>query len=229
MHSPIAVLEQWNFRATEATTSVVLPDGCQDLIVRIDADGAANYFVSALADQAYSVESHADEVFVGYRFQPGATIDETGLLAALKSCNATDLGFVVNLIDNFVVLDSAITEALTALATCARVKIAARYCGVSERSLERLIAKRTGRAPSYWKCLARARQAARTLATADIHPSEHHHSAASLADIAAQHGYADQAHLHREFQRWFATTPIKLKQDATLLRTLVASGYGDCS
>ena len=91
---------------------------------------------------------------------------------------------------------------------------AARQLAVSERTLQRLVYVATARPPAYWKCLARVRRAAAGLDRAP-----------SLAAWAADHGFADQAHMTREFQRWLGRTPSALLASADLLAVAAASGY----
>ena len=62
--------------------------------------------------------------------------------------------------------------------------------------------------------LARARKAARAL-----------YSSLGLAEIAELHGYADQAHMSREFKRWFNTSPSVLRNLPSILNQLYDEGY----
>ena len=87
--------------------------------------------------------------------------------------------------------------ALQALADERDLRRVQRQLGVSERSLQRLVSAATGRPPLYWKRLARLRRAARALG-----------SESPLTALAADHGFADQAHMNLEFQRWMGLTPL---------------------
>ena len=49
--------------------------------------------------------------------------------------------------------------------------------------------------------------------------------APSLAACAADHGFSDQAHMTREFQRWWGRTPSAVLASAGLLAVATASGY----
>jgi AraC-like DNA-binding protein len=193
----------------------VLPDGCCDLILRVAPGQSAQWFISALADSAYGVECAAGERFQGWRFHPGARVDEAGLMLAISQCQPLDEHGVLALIDNFVRLDGRIAEALESLCGAPDVASATRQLGVSERSLERLVRAGTGRTPGYWKSLARIRRAARALS-----------GRAALADIAADHGYADQAHMSREFRRWFGLSPSGFQASPVLPDLVAQAGYG---
>ena len=107
-------------------------------------------------------------------------------------------------------------EALHALAHIRTVGAAAQSLGVSERSLERLTQRATGQPPRFWRALARVRRAARDLATPQ-----------PLAEIAADHGYADQAHLSRDCLRWLGQTPAALRRSPEQLATVAQAGYAD--
>ena len=71
----------------------------------------------------------------------------------------------------------------------------------SDRTLRRLWRERVGIEPRKYRRLLRFRQALRAL-----------EGAGSLAAIAAETGYADQAHMTREFGRLAGTTPTVLRQ-----------------
>ena len=211
---PSVVLQTWAYSTKASSRSYVLPDGCQDLILN-NLDGMSeHWFVSALMDTPHIVESGPGETFQGYRFRPGAIIDEPRLLAALCNCRLKSQDDLFSLIEDFVHLDVKTTEALTILAETPTVTKAAHTLGVTERTLERLIVGQTRRTPSYWKNLARIRRTAATL------------NEGSLADIAVRHGYADQAHMSREFKRWFGLSPLKFKAASPLRSLITQPGYG---
>lgn len=73
----------------------------------------------------------------------------------------------------------------------------------------------TGRAPSFWLRLARVRHTARAVLRGD-----------ALADAAAGSGFAD-AHMTREFRRWFGVTPGAVPRNPDVIAGLVVPGYGD--
>jgi transcriptional regulator GlxA family with amidase domain len=122
---------------------------------------------------------------------------------------------VLEAIDACVRLDARVEEALAALADTASIRHAVGALGVSERSLERLVQTATGQPPRYWRALARVRRAAQAL-----------DSAQPLAAIAADHGFADQAHFSRECRRWLGQTPSHLRKAPALLATAAQAGYG---
>jgi len=212
---PDVVLARWQHSPTQAGTTTVLPDGCCDLILRVDAAVRAHWMVSPLAQHAYDVAGQAGERWVGFRLQPGATIDAQALLRAVRRLGAeVEDARILAAIERHARLDGRTQEALAALAQSRSVGSAARTLGVGERSLERLALAATGQPPRYWRTLARVRRAAQALA-----------GPAPLAAVAADHGFADQAHFSRECARWLGRTPSRLRADPAVLAVALASGY----
>ncbi|MEZ5703035.1 MAG: helix-turn-helix domain-containing protein [Burkholderiaceae bacterium] len=115
-------------------------------------------------------------------------------------------------------LDARVVEALRALSAERTVQAATAQLGVSERTLQRLLKPATGRAPVYWKRLARLRQTARALS---------HGPAGALADVACAQGFADQAHMSREIRSWLGVSPGQLQQRSSLLYLLNEPGFGN--
>lgn len=87
---------------------------------------------------------------------------------------------------------------LTALLRGEAVATVAATSGVPERTLRRTVQRRTGLLPSELGRLARFRRA---LALLD--------GVAPLVTVAAEAGYADQAHFTREFVRMASVTPAR--------------------
>lgn len=214
MNLPAVVLDVWQNAPRQAQAGVVLPDGCCDLIWHQTADGQARWFLTRLYDTASPLEVAAGEHYCGYRLQPGTVVNEAALLAALQHRRDPDSVDVLALLADCVSLDSGLTEALDCLADAGSIAAATRQLGVTERSLERLMMRQTGRTPGYWKQLARIRRAARALA-----------GAATLSDIAYAHRYADQAQMSRDFQRWFGMSPSRFRRDPAMLSLVAAPGF----
>lgn len=213
MNAPAVVLEEaWQYRAAQATSIPVMPDGCQDLICITPANGPSRWLVAPLTDAMYWAHSAAGDSYRGWRLRPGALLQVEPLLRAVAG---RDGGFdPLPLLAEMARLDVDVADALTAFATCGQVRVAARFLGVSERSLSRRVQQATRRPPVYWCQLARARRAAQGLAGSD-----------PLAAVAADCGYADQAHLTRAMRRWFGATPEALRVDAATLAAINLSGY----
>ncbi|MGE0812167.1 MAG: helix-turn-helix domain-containing protein [Vicinamibacterales bacterium] len=208
------VLDVWHHAGPDDHGTLVLPDGCRDLIVRQRPGARPAWSVSALFDTAGLVPGAPGARFSGLRFHPAAVIDVDGLLVAARALDDADVRALLPRIDDFVTLDLRLADALAGLSVAASVSQAARRLGVSERTLERHARAGTGRAPAYWKNLARVRRAARALVEAD-----------SIAGVAAEHGFADQAHMTRQFRTWFGLPPGRLARRPDLLGQLAAPAY----
>ncbi|MGP1395971.1 MAG: helix-turn-helix domain-containing protein [Inquilinaceae bacterium] len=151
----------------------------------------------------------------GFRLQPGTVIDETRLLSAIGKSDA-EPARLATLVETHCHLDPAMEDAIAGLSRGARsVGQAARLLGVGGRALQRLFRASGQMPPEYWLLLARARRAAHLL-----------RSPGSLADIALEAGYSDQAHMTRDFKRWFAVTPGRLRGNPAVGDQLRQSGLG---
>lgn len=212
-----AVLQPWRYMARETGSQFVLPDGCRDLIIRSKQGGPWYPEISNLDEQAYQVAMQRGDWLTGYRFQPAAVFDRQVLLHAVSRLAYPDADAVLAIIDDLVKVDMRTDEVLLALSQTASVAAATRAVGVSERTVERLIARQTGKSPSFWQALVRMRRCAKVLSIAD---SRH----IGLVEIAALCGYADQAHMSREFRRWLGTTPAVFR-DNPLLHQGMQPGY----
>ena len=253
---PPAVLARWQFTAVDDGNTTVLPDGCRDLILNVDALGRPRWHVSPLTDTVVDVRGQAGEHWLGYRMQPGALLDTEGLLRAVCAMKLPELDgrdghhrnhghgqrdphrfppepssgpslrppdwmnaelerTVLEAMEAHTRLDVRIQEALHTLAHARSVAQATRALKVSERSLERLTRQTTARPPRFWLALARVRRAVRDLGTAR-----------PLVEIAADHGFADQAHFSRECRRWLGQTPSMLRRHPLSLITATQAGYG---
>jgi len=208
------ILAEWQSTPETNTTAIIIPDGCRDLIMRMAPGEKPHWFISSLEDHSYAVSIKVGEVLKGYRLKPGTRIDEEGLLTSVQGRNF-ETADLCEQINDFSFLSPSIVEALDCLA-CNETSVAktAIELGVSQRSLQRLSIQETGRSPVYWMSLARVRKSARTALTA-----------LPLAEIAAMHGYADQAHMSREFKRWLNISPSRLQEDRKVCDQLNASGY----
>lgn len=194
--------------------TTVQPDGCRDLIAVARLGGRCRWFVTELADAAYTVAGDGHDRYLGFRLLPGAQMDTARLLHAVARLGPDDEAAARAALAEHSHCDANVTEALDTLRSAPRVTAAAHRLAVHPRTLERLLRAHTGRAPAYWLQLARVRHAARLLA-----------QPLPLAAVAADAGYADQAHLTRACQRWFGHAPGALRADVEGLAAALLSGY----
>lgn len=207
------VLERWSHRATAHAREVILPDGCRDLILVTTPGQRPDGFVSELQTAPRITEIAASACMTGFRLQPGTVIDTAPLLArvAASGCDPED---ACALLREHTTRPPVIAEAIQSLETeTASVARAAQRIGLGLRSLQRLFRDHDLPPPGFWLQLARARRTAAALAPQ-----------VPLSDLAADAGYADQAHMTRAFRRWFGVSPARLQRDAHSRHLLRQSG-----
>lgn len=208
------LISVWNATFDVGMSSIVIPDGCRDLIVKTVANEKPNWFVSPLFDQSEFIQIEDYCTYSGFRLSPGAEIKEDKILSYIASSNLY-ADEVKEILDDFVTIDDSVKEALRCLASeLGSVKQVSVQLGVSVRTLQRMILNKTKRTPGYWLQLARVRKAAKHLC-----------SEANLIDVADMYGFSDQSHMNREFQRWFRLTPLQLLNSPNVIRQLNNNGY----
>ncbi len=204
------VLEHWQTQVKTGHIATILPDGCRDLIFK----PTAGWFVTDLAKTCEQVDLQPDDFYNGFRLRPGVQVDQAGLLASLSGDLTHDA--ILERLQTYVTPAANVTEALSRLSNgTENVALAAADLGVQTRSLQRLLKQKTGRSPVFWLRLARVRRAASRLA----YPR-------NLAELAYDTGYADQAHMTREFRTWLGTTPRQISRDTGWLARHFGLGYG---
>ena len=211
------IVQQWCSVAQGRARQIVLPDGCRDLIVRQRPGTRPVWFVSDLADATCQVALEPGLSHQGFRLHPGVRIDRAGLLASMSE--DLDDTAIAERLYQYVTAQPRVSEALAAL--CAGsgpgggVALVAARLGVQNRSLQRLLARETGRAPVFWMRLARVRRCAAQIG-----------QAGSLAELAYDRGFADQAHMSREFRHWLGVTPRQIRLDPDWAARHLGPGYG---
>ncbi len=208
------VLQEWRFTAKNGGISPVIPDGCRDLIYLASTDIKPHWFVTLLDSSVRSVTVRPGDFYWGYRLRPGSYVDVGKLLEAVNNLEPGQ-NEVVSRIESFSSMQPHLGEALACIGSGIKsLAKAARELGVSVRTLQRLIRGHTGTVPLFWSRLARVRKSAR----AAVHT-------ASLAETAHDFGFADQAHMSREFRHWLNVSPLGVKSDSRIKGQLEQKGY----
>ena len=209
-------VHRWTYAASAEEVSVVLPDGCVDLVVL--SCGRTGREVLRVTDWDFAprlVRLDAGTRVTGYRLRPGATLLD---LAELEYADR-DLSNLETEIEALTRLDQEVSEIIDALCVTGNsVHRLARQQGVSERTLQRRFRDLSLPTPAFWRQLGRARRAVQAL------PCR-----VSLAEIAAQYGYSDQAHMTREFVRWFGWTPAQLRRNPAAIIDMAQPALGNWS
>jgi AraC-like DNA-binding protein len=222
--------------ASDALQGKVLPDGCIDLIFRGSTqpgEAGVRLFTSALIDQAVDIGGDARYWHAGVRFRPGMSRAVLGLDP--RECRGRDIaaaqidGRFALLEQQLMACDTArqalailhaeagrrarqnrhalapahVRAAVTLLASpeCGGIAGAARSLGLSERSLHRDLVGWTGLAPKLLARIFRMQRAMAQIRSGRLR----------LAAVALDAGYADQAHMTREFQSLAGTAPSLLR------------------
>lgn len=204
----------WQSYSDTKSEAVVIADGCRDLILKVSDKKRPKWFVSPMFDQATPVSTAQNTYLMGFRMKPGVHISEAALLHAVNQ-KMTVVDDIENLLADFTSFDHNVDDALSCLADGAiSVKQAAIQLGVNIRTLQRLVVKATDRTPAYWSQLARIRKTARDL-----------DGYIALAELADKHGFSDQAHMSREFKRWFNLSPSEVLKRPDIISQIHEVGY----
>ncbi|AHE97515.1 AraC family transcriptional regulator [Thioalkalivibrio paradoxus] len=207
-----SVFFEWSYHTVETEPVTVFPDGCRDVLL-IDPPGARAFVTLTSFDfRPRHVALPRGTQITGYRLRPGSAVDQPVLdaIAADPAAALETLSHDIGAADDV----GAVIDAL-ALAGIS-VSGAARSLGTSVRTLQRHLAGLQLPPPDYWRLLARARRATAMLA-------DH----TSLTDVAHSAGFTDQAHMTREFVRWFSQTPGGLRRQPKVLNTLRQPALGN--
>lgn len=206
-----AVAAAWSFAAGEATSSVVAADGCFDLIVRADGAGRAAAFVYTPVASAHRAQVEAGTRLLGIRLRPGhgaaLTDNYPDILRAAERC-LTDTGsldelefLVASAIDAHLGPPNVVADFTEAARTTAgRLRLTSPSPTSRERELQRACRRWLGVTPKAFLRVERAWAAREAI-----------REGTALAFVAADLGYADQAHLTREIRELLGVTPRQLR------------------
>jgi AraC-like DNA-binding protein len=207
-----SVFFQWSYHSVETEPVTVFPDGCRDVLI-IHPPGARPFVTLTPFDfHPRPVALLRGTAITGYRLRPGSAVDQPVLdaIAVYPAAAREILSHDIGAADGA----GAVIDALALPGIS--VSGAARSLGISVRTLQRHLAGLHLPPPDFWRLLARARRATAMLA-------DH----ASLADVAHSAGFTDQAHMTREFVRWFGQTPGGLRRQPKVLDMLRQPALGN--
>lgn len=212
------ILDRWFHLSKAPSSEKIIPDGCRDIIVVRPHDGPVQCFLSELQTEPRFASINAGCFMTGFRIKPGVHLNEARIISEISD-RCIDFDEIAHIIEENSHTCGNIDEAVRCLSTSgySTAKVA-QDIGVSRRSLQRLFRRRTLPPPEFWLLLARARRAAALI-----------DKEASLSEIAYAEGYSDQAHMTRDFQRWFHLSPGQLRRDQGLQGMVRQSGLGVAS
>ncbi|KAB8330032.1 AraC family transcriptional regulator [Scytonema tolypothrichoides VB-61278] len=216
----------WMLEAVEDNYQSVLPDGCTDLLLRFTQEEQYFDIIGAMT-QPQRVQVVAGAAFVGIRFKPGmaysilpvhgATLtDKTVPLRSLWQGDANSLTKQLIHAENGEEQVHALEKALEMIHPPSAAQRAIdtlveqngqmsldELCDIAEmgeRQFRRLCLERTGLAPKLLARILRFRRVTRLLDD---------NNAMSMAVLAAECGYFDQAHMIHDFQVFAGTSPTR--------------------
>jgi len=206
------LFHRWEYSVVADEVRIIQPDGCRDLIL-ISRPGKPDAIRTTDWDnQPQVVHLKAGTMMVGYRLSPGTTITPT--IQANEELNSDTLE---DMIESEAKRSSEIFELIETLARSnATVEQVARQSGRTARTLQRQFRDLALPSPDFWRLLGRARRSAKAL------PCR-----VSLAEIAYEYGYSDQAHMTREYVRWFGSSPSRLRQNKGSIVDINQPGLGN--
>lgn len=188
--------------ADERLTHEATPDGCVELIRRTRGESSWGrdqppVFVTGLSEAPVSLAFSGDARFIGLRLWPWAWNllgDPASPALADDWHDAADLGWLVEAPSADAALDAFAVHALHPFAeaalSAASVGEIARRTGTSHRQVQRWFEREVGMPPRRYLRLLRF---GRTM-------GDMQRNSDSLAAQAAAAGYADQAHMARDFR-----------------------------
>jgi AraC-like DNA-binding protein len=202
-----AVAAVWASAAAAPGATLVAADGCFDLIVRARRCGPTTAFVYTPAARAHHALVEVGDRHVGVRLRPGfgaALVERPDLVRAAERLSVESPQDLEELVANAVEAHPRQPGVVADFVLEARASTGAmRLTGISaarERELQRACRRWLGLSPKAFLRIERvwaAREAIR--------------GGGPLAMIAAELGYADQAHLAREVRELLGVTPRALR------------------
>lgn len=206
-----AIAAAWSSNVAAPRNELVAADGCFDLIVRIDGAARRTAFVYEPVTAAHEVPLDVGDRWFGVRVRPGhgaALLEHRHELlrlaerstavddAALAQLEALATGAVEITRPPAVVSDFV----EVARASAGDLRLTSPSTSSRERELQRAARRWLGLTPKAFLRIERAWAARHAI-----------RSGRPLATIAAELGYADQAHLTREIGRILGVTPRQLR------------------
>lgn len=206
---------------SDSVNHVATPDGCVEIIRRVKGRSAWHgdqpaQFVAGLNSRPAELQLSGASEFIGLRLWPW-TWNRIGRVKSRELVDmwadlataAPEFAMPDNPLDAFAsvdprLLDPAAVPLIDAILKSGSVSELAELSGHSHRSLQRWFERHVGVAPRIYLRMLRFSNAFDKLPQFD----------GSLASHAADHGFADQSHMAREFRSMSGTSAGKAKTKA---------------
>jgi AraC-like DNA-binding protein len=202
-----AVAAVWSSVADAPGTTLVAADGCFDLIVRANSCGVSA-FVYTPVPRAHHATVAAGDRHIGVRLRPGfgaVLLQQPDLVrlavGAAMTCPDELEALVVSAVEAHATRPNIVADFVEeARSAAGSLRLTADASAARERELQRACWRWVGLSPKAFLRIERvwaAREAIR--------------NGGPLAMIAADFGYADQAHLTREVRQLLGVKPRELR------------------
>jgi AraC-like DNA-binding protein len=203
----------WEHKAEFDEETVVVPDGCRDILLKAPPLAAASVVATDWDNCARTVQLTAGQQLCGFRLCPGLSPD--ALDVSELRANKSDIAGYINQLAG---LSQERIELIDQLSNPhVSIEGVAKAAGVCVRTLQRELKRHKLPRSDYWRLLARARRAVSVMQKENV----------SLTELALICGYSDQAHMTRDFRRWFGVTPVAMRQNLMLLSEVLQPGLGN--
>ncbi len=207
-----AGFQKWHYMVETPERAPVFPDGCRDVLIIQETGKRAKVVLTDFDLRPRTAELSPGTEITGYRLRPGSQVDLRVLNAIESRTESAE-----EILGNELAMANGLEAAIVALTLPgATVQSVSTDLGVAVRTLQRRFRDQGLPPPEYWRLLSRARQAAGLLA-----------GRLSLAEIAFLAGFSDQAHMTREFLRWFGGSPAQLRRSPAVLDLLAQPALGN--
>jgi AraC-like DNA-binding protein len=207
-----AAFQKWHHHEANGEPITIFPDGCRDVLIDRRKDKPDRIFLTEYDLCPRLATLPCGTEITGYRLRPGTVVGQDVLDAIAQS--PSEAGPILA---DAVSAPNDLEEAILALTLPgATMQAVSTNLGVSPRTMQRRFRDLALPPPDYWRLLGRVRRAVAMLSLP-----------VTLAEIACDCGFSDQAHMTREFMRWFGKTPTWLCRDAHLLDLLNQPALGN--
>lgn len=206
-----SVAAAWSLTAEEPRSSLVSADGCFDFILEETPQGRRSAFVYTAVTSAHWVHVGVGSKMFGIRLRPGYGGALLGCEIELQRLAERELGDETTLLQR---LEALVVSAISvksppdlvqefvslARASAGSHRLTSPSNGGAERELQRACRRWLGLSPKCFLRVERAWAARRAIRAGQ-----------PLAAVAADLGYADQAHLTRDVRQLLGVTPRDLR------------------
>jgi AraC-like DNA-binding protein len=201
----------WSYAAGAASSSLIAADGCFDLILEADGRCRMSAFVYAPVTRAHHAHVEAGTRLFGVRLRPGyaaALIDShTNILRAVERHAIAEArpdeleSIVMSAVEDHSRPPNIVADFIAqARAAAGALRLTSPSSTSRERELQRECRRWLGLTPKAFLRIERAWAARDAI-----------REGGPLAMIAADFGYADQAHLTRDVRELLGVTPRQLR------------------